>query len=184
MQRPASMPLNTHHRSALQTAPTPVACSRFVTRHCIPLNKHTAQHVHDHRAAQDINQFVLEAGPAIANSESTVRRIVSTTNARLDVCARCCSAVLPRCCDAAHCCGVVVTQGCAGSLSARVEPGLRPQHQREQLVFKVSLFGMKCRVCLMFAPWRSFVHGHGSGDVDALLRDAPSMVQSASNAPQ
>jgi hypothetical protein len=28
---------------------------------------------------------VLEAGPAIANSESTVRRIVSTTNARLDV---------------------------------------------------------------------------------------------------
>jgi hypothetical protein len=85
---------------------------------------------------------------------------------------------------AAQCCGVVVTQGCAGSLSARVEPGLRPQHQREQLVFKVSLFGMKCRVCLMFAPWRSFVHGHGSGDVDALLRDAPSMVQSASNAPQ
>ncbi len=57
------------------------------------------QHANDHRAAQDINQFVLEAGPAIANSESTVRRIVSTTNARLDVGARCCSALLRRCCD-------------------------------------------------------------------------------------
>jgi hypothetical protein len=43
---------------------------------------------------------------------------------------------------------------------------------------------MKCRARVAFTPRRSFVHGHGSGDVDALLRDAPNIVQSASNAPQ
>jgi hypothetical protein len=30
----------------------------------------------------------------------------------------------------------------------------------------------------------SFVHGSGSGDVDALLRDAPSMVPAASTVAQ
>jgi hypothetical protein len=43
---------------------------------------------------------------------------------------------------------------------------------------------MKCRVRVSFTARRSFVHGNGNGDVDALLRDAPSIVQSASNAPQ
>lgn len=77
----------------------PVACSR-----CAPLCharalRNVCATCHS-SAAQDINQFVLEAGPAIANSESTVRRIVSTTNARLDVRARCCAGLLSVGCDA------------------------------------------------------------------------------------
>ena len=59
--------------------------------------------------AQDINQFVLEAGPAIANSESSVRRVVSTTTARLDVRARSWLAAL-----------VVTRRSSLQALSARV----------------------------------------------------------------
>jgi hypothetical protein len=36
----------------------------------------------------------------------------------------------------------------------------------------------------MLTLQHSFVHSHGGGDVDALLRDAPHMVPSASNVPQ
>ncbi len=125
-------------------------------------------------AAQDINQFVLEAGPAIANSETTVRRIVSTTNARLDVRALCCARLLRRRHDTSF--------AVAGAGGTRGKLGQRPQHQRWEFVSQVAF-------CLASASWlltlgRSFVHGHGGGDVDALLRDAPSMVPSATQAPQ
>jgi uncharacterized protein (DUF111 family) len=44
--------------------------------------------------------------------------------------------------------------------------------------------GVRRRVSERVTLERSFVHGHGGGDVDALLRDAPSMVPAATHAPQ
>ena len=168
----SSLALNRRFRNALRIVLTPAACSRSPPPAPAPVScpcpLPTLQ--------QDINQFVLEAGPAIANSESTVRRIVSTTTARLDVRARSWLAELwCACCDA--------PLALAGAVGSCFKSRLRPQHQRQQLFPQASLLSLRCNASQSLThAARSFVHGHGGGDVDALLRDAPSMVPSASQA--
>jgi hypothetical protein len=96
--------LNRRSRNALRIVLTPAVCSRSPPPSPALVScPSPPQHFE-----QDINQFVLEAGPAIANSESTVRRVVSTTNARLDVRAR--SWLAAACCDAS-----LVPAGAVGS---------------------------------------------------------------------
>ena len=125
-------------RNDLLIALIPVACSRSASLCRVhALCKQTNLVVSYNRISQDINQFVLEAGPAIANSESTVRRIVSTTNARLDVRSRCCVPLLWH---------VHATAGARRSCS---ESRQRPQHQCRECVSQVSLFGMRCKLRLV-----------------------------------
>lgn len=114
---------------------------------------------------------MLEAGPAIANSESSVRRVVPTTNARLDVRARSWldALVVTRRLTCRRCRLVFqISTATEASASATRSSG------------KFALLALQ-RVLEPHAA-RSFVRGHGGGDVDALLRDAPSMVPSVNQA--